>query len=70
MTHPGKPKEIRITVRTPFRAVDFVQVLQRELQLPGKGLDPGPQIALGQRRELVEQGLYHRGVDHDHEELE
>ena len=45
-THPRQAKEVRIRVRRPLRAVDLVQVLERELEPRCERLDAGAQVTL------------------------
>lgn len=57
-------------MRAALRAVDLVQVLERELEARGERLDARAELARGERRELVEQRLDERRVDHHHRQLE
>lgn len=43
--------------------VNHVEMLQRELQAPGKGFNSGSQFSLRQGSKLVEQGLDECRVD-------
>lgn len=67
---PGKSVEIRIAVAAAFRAIDGVQVLEREVEPLGKGLGLGLELALLERGKSVEQGEDKDGVDGNHESLE
>jgi hypothetical protein len=68
--YPGKTEEVGIAVGAAFGAVDLVQVLERELELGGQVFDSGAEVTIGQRRELVKEGLDHGGVEDDHDKLE
>ena len=57
-------------MRTTLRAIDFVKVLERELQLAREALNAIPELAFSTRRELVEERLDDGRVDDDHEKLE
>ena len=57
-------------MRTTLRTVDFVEVLERELQLARQALDAVTEVALSKRREFVEKRLDDGRVDDDHEKLE
>ena len=70
VAYPRKAKEVCVRVRRALRAVDLVQVLERELELGREPLDAGAEVALGERRELVEQRLDDGRVEHDHRQLE
>lgn len=69
-THPGEPEEVRVAVGAALRAVDLVEVLQRELEFRGESLDACAQFALGEGRQFVEQRLDDGRVQDDHGELE
>ena len=45
-------------------------MLERELELSRERLDARPEVARGERGELVEQGLDDGRVEHDHAHLE
>jgi hypothetical protein len=66
---PGQSIEIGVTVRTPLRAVDDVEVLQREVELGGQRFDFGLQLAVLQGRKLVEKRKNRNRIDSDHESL-
>lgn len=53
-----------------LRTVDLIEMLQRELELPGQRFDSGSQFTIAQGCELVEQRLNDGGVKDDHDELE
>ena len=57
-------------MRATLRAVDFVQVLEREVKLRGKVLDTQAQLSAGERRKLVEERLDDGRVQNDHHHLE
>lgn len=57
-------------MRTSLRAVNFVQVRQGELELLGQRLHLGSDGTLGERGELVEEGLNEGGEDCSEEELD
>jgi hypothetical protein len=64
-----KGEDERVAVRT-LRAVNFVQVRQGELELLGQRLHLGSDGTLGERGELVEEGLNEGGEDRSEEELD
>ena len=43
-----------------------MQVLQRKLELARQGFNSIPQVAIRERRQLIEQGLNDCWVDDDH----
>jgi hypothetical protein len=68
--YPRQTKEVRVTMRAAFRAIDLIQVLKREFQLGCKSFYSIPKITSGQWRELVEHGLDDSWVDDNHDKLE
>jgi hypothetical protein len=67
---PGETKEIGVGVGAALAAVDDVELVQGELEAGGKRLDLCLELAVLERRQLVEQGQDGDGVDGDHEDLE
>lgn len=65
-----KGEDERVAVRTSLRAVNFVQVRQGKLELFGQRLHLGSDGTLGERGELVEEGLNEGGEDRSEEELD
>jgi len=57
-------------MRAAFRAIDFIEVLQGELEFSSQSLSAGAQLARTERRELVKQRLDHGWVEDDHGHLE
>ena len=56
-------------MRATLRTVDFVQMLQWELELGCECLDTGTELALWERREFVEKRLNYCRVKYDHRKL-
>jgi len=54
---PRQAVEVGVRVGRALAAVNDVEVLEGELELGGEGLDAGAHLALGDGRELVEEGL-------------
>lgn len=50
--------------------VDFIQMLEREVQLRGKAFDSFLKGAFGEWGQLVEERLNHSRIDKDHQNLE
>lgn len=66
---PRQAVEVRVAVSTPLAAINDIQLMERELELPGKALNACLQFSGFQRRELVEQWQDDNGVDGDSEDL-
>lgn len=64
--YPGETEEVGVTVRTALRTVDFVQVLEREVELHSEFLNTRAELASRKRRELVEERLDDSGVQDHH----
>ena len=60
--YPWKTEEVGIAVRATLGTVDFVEVCERELELAGKAFDALAKLAIGKRRQLVEERLDDCGV--------
>ena len=69
-TDPWKTEEVRVRVGAALRAVDLVQVFERELELRRESLDASAEVTLSEWRELVEERLDDRRVENDHGHLE
>ncbi len=70
MLLPRETKEVGIAMGAALAAVNHIQLMQRELELLGQGLDVGLELAFLQGRQLVEEGQNGNGVDGNHEDLE
>jgi len=68
--YPRKTKEVSIAVGTTFRAIDFVEVLQREFKLASKSLDSFTQVALRKWGQLIEQRLNDSWIEYSNQYLE
>jgi hypothetical protein len=53
-----------------LRAVDFVEVSERELELGCERLDASPEFAMWEGREFVEEGLDDSRIKDYHRKLE
>lgn len=70
MTYPWETVEVGVRVRTALRAVDYIEVSQREVESLGEGFNPRSQQSTLQRGQLVEQRLNDGWVENDHAKLE
>lgn len=69
MLLPRQAIEVGVAVSTPLAAIDDVQFLERELQFLCQVLNSSLECTGFERRELVEQGKNHNGVDRNSENL-
>ena len=53
-----------------LRTVDFIQMLEREVQLRSEALDSFLKVAFREWRQLVEERLDDGRIDKDHQNLE
>lgn len=67
---PGETKEVGVAVCAALAAVDDEQFVERELELLGQAFDIVLELALLERRKLVEQRENGDWVDGNHEDLE
>lgn len=67
---PRQAEEVRVAVGAALAPVDDVQLVQRELEALRQGLDAVLELALLERRQLVEEREDGDGVDCDHEDLQ
>ena len=67
--YPRQSEKVCIRMRATLRTVDFVEMLQRELELGCKCLDTSTELAFREGRELVEKRLNYRRVKDDHRKL-
>ena len=65
-----KTEEVSVAVGAALRAVNLVQVLERELEPRCERFNAGAQFTLREWRQLVEQRLNNRRVQDDHRQLE
>jgi hypothetical protein len=69
-TYPGQTEEVRIAVRASLRAINLVKMLERELELLRKFVDPALQLAILERGKLIEKWLDDGRVEDNHGQLE
>lgn len=67
---PWQAGEVGVGVAAALASIDDVEVGQRVLDAGGKVLDPGLELTVGKRGELVEHGDDEGGVGGEHEDLE
>jgi len=67
--YPRQSEKVCIRMRATLRTVDFVEMLQWELELGCECLDTSTELAFWKRREFVEKRLNYCRVQDDHREL-